>query len=601
VGFAVRTGLRVDNDVDEQPNDRPTLLVGKAGVEPRAQCLEQRFDRGQGSGMGYEGGDPAPDVRSRSLDPVELTVDLSGAEASSDMESDDTLSLLLEGAERSRQGDRLGLSNSRGRLEFACRIELVEDLAGVAQEALHVGPDPRFEDLALDRPTETRAVKRASLARPAAAPIPGGALATGRSGIGEATRRAVNDRAQQVCSTVVFRDDPVLGNDCLGGLPQGRGDERRNRPGDDLAPTLVGPPTVLLFAPIDRVDEEVSKPSRAPHAGGRLASDAAPVASVRRRDAETVEFRGQSRAGPMIERDSLVHPMNEPGRGAVSPQNSLIGHEAGRRPLTLDGIAERDDPPDIASLASCPLHAIGRALVEHPVLVLGERREEIEHKRGEPTLAERHDGDAELLEPSAGRRGVGELPPEPIESIQPQLVEPPRFRCGEERPATRSIGQGPHRADPVIGEAGDELDPGFGRQARVERVGLGLDRLAVTLILGAHPLVDRDPPGRHRHRSSLSLLRRTRGSPSTIRSAASMASRSGVHECSISTDLASPCGPPLAPGRESAPWWSGSAAREGRSATGRRPIGTSQLTVGASPLGRGTSRRCRWVTTAGRR
>ena len=103
--LAVFTGFGVDDDVNEEPDDLAPLLVAQTSVEPCTKLAEQRFDRGQGSRIGFEGRDPTLDVGARIRDPVELAIDLGGAETTPDVESDDPLTLLAESSDRPRQRD----------------------------------------------------------------------------------------------------------------------------------------------------------------------------------------------------------------------------------------------------------------------------------------------------------------------------------------------------------------------------------------------------------------------------------------------------------------------------------------------------------------
>src|SRR5207244_2302434 len=133
-------------------------------------------------------------------------------------------------------------------------------------------------------------------------------------------------------------------------------------------------------------------------------------------------------------------------------------------------------------------------------------------------------------------KDVRGISPEPVDSHDPQLVERPGRGVAEHLTAAGAVAEGNGPRDAVILVLPHDHDARLDCEAPFEGVRLGQDRLTVTLIGRGDPLVGRDPPYRRRlrHEPSPSSRRGTRGSPRATRRAASMASRSGAHTCSIS-------------------------------------------------------------------
>jgi hypothetical protein len=308
------------------------------------------------------------------------------------------------------------------------------------------------------------------------------------------------------------------------------------------------PPAVLEAAHVLGLDDHVPNPPAAPEALGALPALAAlhlaAGPGIARRDREGVELEGDPRAAPAVDREAPVDLADDVGRRELERVREAPGvrREVRRLLAILRDVSEGDDAAGVATLASGALHAVGAALAEDPLLVLGEGGLDVEHEWVGLALDQAHQADPEMAEPAADDRHVHEVTPEPVEPIDPQLVEAAPLGIAQEAPAIGPLGDPLRARDGLVDVPIDERDFGLAREAAVEGVALGLDGLALALVLGADPLVGRDPPDPCPDRHLGSCPRRpgrTRGRPRTTRSAAAIASRSGDHVRSIGSDLAS--------------------------------------------------------------
>jgi len=165
------------------------------------------------------------------------------------------------------------------------------------------------------------------------------------------------------------------------------------------------------------------------------------------------------------------------------------------RPLdALDPVPESRYAAQVATLPCRSIDAVGSALVEDPVLVLRKHGEQIEHERCEPTLSEGDHGDTQLFEPLPGGSRVGEITTQPVHFVQPQLVEPACLGRRHERSSARPLDEREPPRDAVVAEPLDHNDIWFALEPTVKLVGLGLDGLALPLVVRADPLVGHYPP-----------------------------------------------------------------------------------------------------------
>ncbi len=311
-----------------------------------------------------------------------------------------------------------------------------------------------------------------------------------------------------------------------------------------LLAALIDPPAVLQLAAVDRVDHEVADPACPPQALGSLATDPSPIPGVVRGDTQGVVLAGDGPAALTSQSDALVDVADEVGSRQVGPGNGLVGHQSSLLLEPVHSKAQRDYAAGVATLSGSPRHPVGGLAQKLDSGVVVDDGLDVEGQGALLTLGVAEQADAQIRQPAPDKEGLRGVSAEAIGLVDPQLVEQ-TCRGVPEEPST--IGAIRHRhgaRDAIVAVAGHQLDFGLAKQPAIENVGLGLDRLALALVLAADPLVGRNPPDPcgHGHRipprpRSGSCL----GRPSTTRSAATIASWSGVHERSMSSGLASRC------------------------------------------------------------
>jgi hypothetical protein len=539
----------VDGDPDEQADDLLALLLGQSGVQAGTHLSEQVDGRlGQFWGLrGFQGGHAAVQLYLVGGNPVELGVELRIVETTPDVEGQGLLALTLKHVERPGEGDRLGNCDGALGVAFALTVEFVKDVARVSQPAFDVGPDLGLDCVGPDRLTPAAAGEGTPLDHLPRAAVPADLAPALGAAVGEPIDTAADDASEQVAAARVLRDRPVGRQRVLGGVPQGRGDQGFDRCRDHLPvpSSLAGPATVLKLAPVDGVDHEVADPPRPPDALGVLlavvALHEATVTGVVRGHAAGVELVRDPSTAPAVEPQALVDPADHVRGALVSPQDRGVGLEASRFPGSLNLVAEGHDPAAVLTIAGRGVDAIGCALEEHPFLVLGDHGHDVEHERVRLPLGHADEPDPELAEPATDDRHIDEVAPQPVESIDPELVEAMRLGVTQQAAAVRPVGHLLRARHGLVNVPVDKRDIRLGREPPIKGVPLGLDRRPLALVLGADPLVGRDPSdcrlGRHLG-SCPRMPGRTLGSPRTTLSAAAIASRSGDHVRSISRGLA---------------------------------------------------------------
>jgi hypothetical protein len=526
-------------------DDLLALLDRQAGVEAGSNLAEQVDGRlGQFENLRrLQGRHAALQLCLLGGNPVELGIELLIVQTTANVEGKGLSALTLERVKRPRQGDGLDDRDSPCSFALAPPAELLEDLARVAQPALDVRPHLRLDRVRPDRLAPTAPGEGTAFDELAITAIPAHLVASAGADVGQTVETAPDDAPQQVRLADVPGDRAVAGDRVLGCLPELGGDERRDRGGDDLvAPflglgaSLVDPPSELLLASVDGVDHEVPDPTRSPHALRPLlalaaGADEAPISAVVGRHRERVKLARDPHTAPALDAEPLVDAAHDIGGGEIGPQERRVGLQVGRVLLARDAIAERDDAAAVATFSGGPLHPDRREMEELPPPVGRDDRLDSVAKLVGLTLDDADEADAEILEPPPDDEQVDLVAAEPIELEDVDLIDPACGSDAHEPTAGRSLGKRDGAAHAVVDEALDELDVGLSVQGPGELLGLGLDRLALALVLGADPLVGRDPADFCLDRHLDSCPRRpgrTRGRPRTTRSAAAIASRSGM-------------------------------------------------------------------------
>ena len=104
------------------------------------------------------------------------------------------------------------------------------------------------------------------------------------------------------------------------GVPGFFRDERSYGRGDDLAAVGLGrPATVLEFALVDGIDDEVADMARVPGFPGALASDAAAGAAIGGGYAEVVELLGDPLTAPAVRGEVVIDAPDDVCGGRGQP------------------------------------------------------------------------------------------------------------------------------------------------------------------------------------------------------------------------------------------------------------------------------------------
>jgi hypothetical protein len=495
----------VDGDPDKQADDLLALLHGQSAVQAGAQFGEQVSGRlGQFRGVrGLQGGHATLQLRLLGGDPLELCSQIVLASNAADDEPDGPLPLRLERLERPGEGDRLGHTHGSLGIALVWPVEVRQGVTRVPKPALDVRPDLRLDRVRPDRPTPAAAGEGTALDQLAVTAIPAHVVAAMRADVGEAIETATDDAAQQVRLADVPGNRAIAGDRSLGCLPELGGDERLDPGGDDLVPPLLGlgaalvdPSSELQLAAVDGVDHEVPDPARAPQPLRPLLplpaeADEATIPAVVRRHAERVQLARDPDAAPALDPEPVVDPTHQVGGREIGPQERRVGLQVGRALLARDAVTQRDDAAAVPTFPGGPLHPDGREVKELPPAVRGDDRLDPEAKLVGLALDDADEADAEVLEPPPDDEQVDLVAAEPIELEDMDLIDPAR-RSGAHEPTTsRALGERDRAAHPVVDEALDELDVGLPGEGAGKLLGLGLDRLALALVLAAHPLVGR--------------------------------------------------------------------------------------------------------------
>jgi hypothetical protein len=161
--------------------------------------------------------------------------------------------------------------------------------------------------------------------------------------------------------------------------------------------------------------------------------------------------------------------------------------------------------------------------------VIGHDRGDVVAEKVGLTLHHGNQGDAEGIQAPAHDQQIDRVSAKAIDLVEPDLLEAMSGGVCQEPSTVGSLGQRDCARYSVVDVATHEFDSGLARQVAGDLVGLGSDRLALALVLGADPLVGRDPPDacdRGHRVAPRPRPGRCPGRPNTTRSAAAMALRS---------------------------------------------------------------------------
>jgi hypothetical protein len=211
----------VDDRPNQEPDDLLPLLIGQAGVQAAAQLVEQvQGHLGHGEALrGLQSRPAAFQLGLLGRDPVELDVKLLVRETTADVEGEGLTALIVQRLERPGQGDRLGDRDRPLGAPFSLSVKIVEDVAGIPQPALDVGPDQRLDRIGPDRLAPAPADDRSALDELPGAAIPADLAPPLRAAVRQAADPAADRAPQEVDATGVLRDRPVGRQSGLGGVP----------------------------------------------------------------------------------------------------------------------------------------------------------------------------------------------------------------------------------------------------------------------------------------------------------------------------------------------------------------------------------------------
>jgi hypothetical protein len=293
-------------------------------------------------------------------------------------------------------------------------------------------------------------------------------------------------------------------------VPEGRGDQSFDGSRSDLVAnalglgaSLVDPPPVLQLAAVHGVDHEVADATRAPEALRALATDSSTVSGVVGRYAERVEVASDHPAALATDGETLVDVADEIGCALVGPDDGPVGHKPGGGFETFDAVSKGHDAARVAALAGRAAHPVRRSAQEHPPVVVRDGGKDVPGKEIGLALETADEPDAPALEPATDGCLIGSIAPETIELVDPHLVEQAGLGVREKSLSVGPLCEWRRACHPVIDVAPDQLDAGLAREETGDLVGLGLDGLALALVLGADSLVGRHAPDPcyHGHRT----------------------------------------------------------------------------------------------------
>jgi hypothetical protein len=286
-------------------------LGSNLGKELPRHCGQARGALGlHGRQAGFEGGTVGGD-------PIQLGAEGGFGQDATDDEADRGLLLGGEPLERAAQEERVDLGHRGAPLTLG--RQLGEEVIGVPEEPLDVGPDDRLERVGAGHRPGAAARERTSIPVPPVAAVPADRAATLRANVGAPATGAADDAAQQIDPAGVLGADPVACQGPLGGRPEIRRHERLDGGGDLLAVAPLRPPTVADLAAIDRVDDHVPDPTGRPETTGPSATDPSSIAGVVSRDAQGIELVGDLDAAPLAESQSTVDPADDVSRREIGP------------------------------------------------------------------------------------------------------------------------------------------------------------------------------------------------------------------------------------------------------------------------------------------
>jgi hypothetical protein len=175
----------------------------------------------------------------------------------------------------------------------------------------------------------------------------------------------------------------------------------------------------LELALVDRVGDHVANAAGTPDVLRVLAPDTSAVASVGGRNAKGVQLGSDPPAGPALQSDPLVDPVNQPGGRDVAPHEGFVGHEAGGRLVALDPIPGRPDPTRIAALSGCSIHPVGRTPGELAAVVVGYDGLDVVAEEIWLSFDDGHESDAQGVEAAAHDQEVHGVAAEAVDLVDP--------------------------------------------------------------------------------------------------------------------------------------------------------------------------------------
>ena len=151
-------------DPHEEAENLLTFDLGQTLVEAGTEPLDQfhGFSRRRVLG-GVNGRQPPLDVGPVRGDRCQFGPDLDVGEVPEPSLAQDRSPPFVESSEGSFQRDRVRFPDRLSRFLLAPPVELVEDLARIAQEALDIRPNETFEPIAPDRGVRAASRMRAAL------------------------------------------------------------------------------------------------------------------------------------------------------------------------------------------------------------------------------------------------------------------------------------------------------------------------------------------------------------------------------------------------------------------------------------------------------